>query len=56
MPSSILTRVNLFDLNDKTTARTATMKLDLHTLVKRGLNWDVLPDELRSIYGYLTAI
>ena len=25
------------------------MKLDLHTLVKRGLDWDdMLPDELRS--------
>ena len=27
------------------------MKLDLHTLVKRGLDWDdVLPDELRPIW------
>ena len=38
----------IFDLAGKITAITATMKLDLHTLVKRGLDWDdVLLDELR---------
>ena len=40
----------IFDLTGKITPITATMKLDLHTLVKRGLDWDdVLPDELRFI-------
>ena len=41
----------IFDLTGKITLITATMKLDLHTLLKRGLDWDdVLPDELRSIW------
>ena len=39
----------IFDLIGKITPITATMKLDLHTFVKRGLDWnDMLPDELRS--------
>ena len=41
----------VFDLTGKITPITATMKLDLHTLVKRGLDWDdVLPNELRPIW------
>ena len=40
----------IFDQTVKNTPIAATMKLDLHTLVKRGLDWDdVLPDELRPI-------
>ena len=28
------------------------MKMDLHTLVKRGLSWDdVIPDDLRSVWN-----
>ena len=41
----------VFDLTGKITPITATMKLDLHTLVKRGLDWDdMLHDELRPIW------
>ena len=41
----------IFDLTGKITPITATVKLDLHILVKRGLDWDdVLPDKLRSIW------
>ena len=41
----------IFDLNGKIKPITATMKLDLHTLVKTGLDWDdALPDELRPIW------
>ena len=41
----------IFDLTGKITPITATIKLDLHTLVKIGLGWDdVLPDELRPIW------
>ena len=41
----------IFDLTGKITPITATMKLDLHTLVKRGLDWDdLLPDKLKSIW------
>ena len=40
-----------FNLTGKITPITATMKSDLHTLVKRGLEWDdMLPDELRPIW------
>ena len=43
----------IFDLAGKITPVTATMKLDLHTLVKRGLDCDdVLPDELRPIWVF----
>ena len=41
----------IFDLTGKITPITATMKMDLHNLVERRLNWDdVLPDELRPIW------
>ena len=41
----------IFDLNGKIKPITATMKLDLHTLVKTGLDWDdALPDELRPMW------
>ena len=57
IPANITTRhcvskvSEIFDLTGKITPITATMKLDLHTLVKRGLDWDdVLPDELRPIW------
>ena len=30
----------IFDLTGKITSIIATIKLDLHTLVKRGLDWD----------------
>ena len=41
----------IFDLTGKVTPITATLKMDLHNLVKRGLDWDdVLPDELRPIW------
>ena len=57
IPANITTRhcvskvSEIFDLTDTITPITATMKLDLHTLVKRGLDWDdVLPDELRPIW------
>ena len=37
----------VFDLTGKITPITATMKLDLHTLVERGLSWDNRrPDDL----------
>ena len=40
-----------FDLTDKITPITATMNLDLHTLLKRSLDWDnMVPDELRPIW------
>ena len=43
----------IFDLAGKITPVTATMKLDLHTLVKRGLDCDdVLPDELSPIWVF----
>ena len=36
----------IFDLTGKITPITVSMKMDLHNLVKRGLDWDdVLPDE-----------
>ena len=41
----------IFDLTDTITPITATMKLHLHTLIKRGLDLnDMLPDELRTIW------
>ena len=43
----------ILDLTGKITPITATMKLYLLTLVKRGLGWDdVLPDELRPIWVF----
>ena len=42
----------LFDLTGKITPITATMKLDLHTLVERGLSWDDrIPDDLKPIWN-----
>ena len=39
----------IFDLSGKITPIKATMKMDLHNLVKRGLDWDdVLPDDERN--------
>ena len=41
----------IFGLTGKIIPITATMKLDLHTLIKVGLDWDdVLPGELRPIW------
>ena len=41
----------IFDLTGKVTPITATMKMDLHSLVQRKLDWDdTLPDDLRSIW------
>ena len=40
----------IFDLTGNITPITATMKLDLHTLVERGLYWDDrIPDDLKPI-------
>ena len=45
--------LKFFDLTGKITPITATMKLDLHTLVKRSFDWDdVLPDKLRPIWVF----
>ena len=42
----------MFDLIGKITPVTATMKLDLHTLVERGLSWDDrIPDDLKPIWN-----
>ena len=42
----------IFDLTGMITPITASMKLDLHTLVERQLNWDdVIPDDLRPIWN-----
>ena len=42
----------IFDLAWKITLITAIMDLDLHTLVKRGLDWDdMFPDELKPIWA-----
>ena len=42
----------MFDLTGKITPITATMKLDLHTLVERGLSWDDrIPDDLKPIWN-----
>ena len=42
----------MFDLTGKITPITATMKLDLHTLVERGLTWDNrIPDDLKPIWN-----
>ena len=41
----------IFNLTGKVTPITATMKMDLHSLVQRRLDWDdTLPDDLRSIW------
>ena len=41
----------IFGLTGKTTPITAAMKMDLHTLVKRGLSWDdVITHDLRSVW------
>ena len=41
----------VFDLTGLITPLTASMKLDLHTLVERKLNWDdVIPTDLRSVW------
>ena len=41
----------IYDLTGMITPITAAMKIDLHTLVKRGLSWDdVIPDELRPLW------
>ena len=41
----------IFDLTGKVTPITATMKMDLHSLVQRKLDWDdTLSDDLRSIW------
>ena len=41
----------IFYLTGKITPITAAMKIDLHTLVKRGPSWDVvIPDDLRSVW------
>ena len=38
-------------MTGKITPITAAMKMNLHTLVKRGLSWDdVIPDDLRSVW------
>ena len=42
----------MFDLTGKITPITAKIKLDLHTLVERGLAWDDrIPDALKSIWN-----
>ena len=56
---SILTRrhcvskvAEIFDLMGMITPITSMMKLDLHTLVQRKLDWDdVIPDDLRMIWN-----
>ena len=41
----------IFDITGKVTPITASMKLDLHTLVERKLDWDdKVPDDLRPIW------
>ena len=41
----------IFDLTGMITPLTAAMKMDLHTLVQRKLNWDdAVPDDLRPIW------
>ena len=41
----------IFELTGKITPITGAMKMDLQTLVKRGLSWDdVIPDDLRSVW------
>ena len=40
----------VFDLPGKITPITVTMKLNLHTLLERGLSWDErIPDDLKPI-------
>ena len=42
----------MFDLTGKITPITKTMKLDLRTLVERGLSWDDrIPDDLKPIWN-----
>ena len=41
----------LFDITSLITPITATMKIDLHDLVKRNFQWDdILPDDLRQVW------
>ena len=41
----------IYDIVGKMTPITATMKLDLHELVKRNLDWeDTIPDDLRGLW------
>ena len=41
----------ILDLTEEITPITSAMKMDLHTLVKRGLSWDdVIPDDLKSVW------
>ena len=43
--------VEIFDLTGKITPITIAMRMDLHTLFERGLNWDdVIPNGLRSVW------
>ena len=42
----------MFDLTGNITLITATMKLDLHTLIERGLSWDDrISDDLKPIWN-----
>ena len=42
----------IYDLTGKVTPLTASMKIDLHELITRKLDWDdVLPDDLRAIWN-----
>ena len=42
----------VFDISGLLTPITATMKMDLHNLVKRKMDWDdILPNELRSLWS-----
>ena len=42
----------VFDLTGMLTPITASMKLDLHTLIQRQLEWDdVIPDDLRQLWN-----
>ena len=42
----------IYDITGKITPITAAMKLDLHDLVKRGLQWDdQIPDDLRGVWN-----
>ncbi|XP_066917918.1 uncharacterized protein [Clytia hemisphaerica] len=41
----------LFDITGKITPITASLKIDLHNIVQRGLKWDdAIPDNLRAIW------
>ena len=45
--SCVSEKAEIFDLTRKRTPITAAIKIDLHTLVKRGLNWN---HDLRSVW------